>query len=64
VLVFLLVGGLDSWRRYKQIRHGGPRTQAYYKVSPVNRLLVASVYIALAALLVAGMNATYVHRAL
>jgi Zn-dependent protease len=64
VLVFLLVGGLDSWRRYKQLKQGGPKTQAYYKVSPANRLLVAVVYIALAALLVAGMNATYVHRAL
>jgi Zn-dependent protease len=64
IIVFLAVGGFDSWRRWKQIRAGGAETQAYYRVSPGNRLAVAAVYIALAALLIAGIHGTYVYRGL
>jgi Zn-dependent protease len=64
IIVFLLIGGFDSWRRWKERKAGGPEQEAYYRVSAGNRLAVAAVYIALAALLVAGMNATYVYRPL
>jgi Zn-dependent protease len=64
IIVFIAVGGFDSWRRWKQIRAGGAETQAYYRVSPGNRLAVAAVYIALAALLIAGIHGTYVYRGL
>jgi Zn-dependent protease len=64
IIVFLVIGGFDSWRRWKQIKAGGAKTQAYYRVSPSHRLAVAAVYISLAALLIAGLHATYVYRAL
>jgi Zn-dependent protease len=64
IIVFLAVGGFDSWRRWKHIRAGGAETQAYYRVSPGNRLAVAAVYIALVALLIAGIHGTYVYRGL
>jgi Zn-dependent protease len=64
LIAFLLIGGYDSWRRWKHRRDGDGKTLAYYKVSPSTRFAVAAVYIALAALLVVGMNATYVPRGL
>jgi Zn-dependent protease len=64
VLLFLVIGGLDSWRRWKLRKNGGPEQQAYYRVSARGRLLVAAVYIGLAALLVVGLHATYLYRGL
>jgi Zn-dependent protease len=64
VLVFALIGASDSWRRWKNIRDGGEQVAAYYRVRPVDRLAVGAVYIALVALLVAGMHATLLARTL
>jgi len=51
-------------RRWKARKSGGPEQQAYYRVSPRNRAIVAGVYLALIALLVLGMNATHLPRTL
>jgi hypothetical protein len=64
ILIFLVLGGLDSWRRWQALRRGGESEQAYYRVRPLHRLLVAAVYLSLIALLVAGMNATHLPRTL
>jgi Zn-dependent protease len=64
VLVILIVGGLDSRRRWRLRRAGGSEQEAYYRVSTRGRLAVAAVYIGLAALLVVGLHATYVYRGL
>lgn len=64
LLIFLVVGGMDSWRRWQAIRHGGAEQADYYRVKPLDRLLVAAVYVSLIALLVAGMNATHLPRSL
>jgi Zn-dependent protease len=64
MILFLIVGGLDSRRRWRLRREGGPEQEAYYRVSPRNRLAVAAVYVGLAALLVVGLHATYVFRGL
>ena len=39
-----------------------PALQAYYRVEPWQRAVVAAVYLGLAALLVVGMSATHVPR--
>ena len=64
LLIFLLVGGFDSYRRWQSIRRGGAEQAEYYRVKPLDRLLVAAVYVSLIALLVAGMNATHLPRSL
>jgi Zn-dependent protease len=64
LLIFLLVGGMDSYRRWQSIRRGGAEQAEYYRVKPLDRLLVAAVYVSLIALLVAGMNATHLPRSL
>jgi Zn-dependent protease len=62
ILIIVLFGGLETYRRWKALRQGGPRQQAYYKVRPIDRALVAAVYLGLIALLVVGMDATHLAR--
>jgi Zn-dependent protease len=64
IIVFLLIGGFDSWRRWKLRREGGAEQEAYYRVTPMQRLGVGAVYVALIALLVVGMHGTFVSRSL
>ena len=64
VLLFILIGGMDSWRRWQARRNGGPEVQAYYRVSPVTRATVAVTYLALVGLFVLGMTATNLHATL
>lgn len=62
ILLILLFGGFDTYRRFKAYRAGGEESRRYYKVSPRNRALVLGVYLGLIALLVVGMDLTYVDR--
>ena len=64
ILIFILIGGLDSSRRWKQRRDGGPDQQAYYRVSPMTRVMVAAVYLSLVAVFVLGMTTTNLHASL
>jgi Zn-dependent protease len=64
IILFIIIGGLDSWRRWKERKHGGPEQQAYYRVKPIHRLAVGVVYVLLAALLFGGLHATFVGRGL
>jgi Zn-dependent protease len=64
LLIFLILGGMDSYRRWKALRNGGEQEQAYYRVKPLDRLLVAAVYLSLVALLVVGMHATHLARSI
>ena len=64
IILFIIIGGLDSWRRWKERKQGGPEQQAYYRVKPIHRVAVGVVYILLAALLFGGLNATFVGRGL
>jgi Zn-dependent protease len=62
ILIILVVGGLDTFRRFKAYRAGGGRSQPYYAVSPRDRALVLVVYLGLIAALVVGMDLTFVQR--
>jgi len=62
ILLIIIFGGLETWRRWKARREGGEESQAYYRVKPLDRALVAAVYLSLIALLVVGMNATHLVR--
>lgn len=64
ILVIIVIGGLETRRRWQQRRHGGEEQQAYYRVKPLDRALVAAVYLSLIALLVVGMDATHLQRTL
>jgi Zn-dependent protease len=60
LILILVLGGLESWRRWKH--RGQPGAEAYYRVTPAQRIITGVAYIALAALLTGGMSATFVER--
>jgi Zn-dependent protease len=62
IILIVLVGVWDTWRRFKALRHGGEEARSYYRVRPRSRLMVLAVYLALIAVCVLGMDASYVER--
>jgi len=64
VVIVLILGGFEMYRRITRYRHSSPEQRDYYRVPPIDRLLIGAVYIALIALLVVGMHATYVQTSL
>ena len=64
LIIILLFGGMETWRRYKQRKSGLEGNAAYYKVKPVHRLAVGAVYVGLLVLLGVGMDLTHLERTL
>ena len=62
ILLILVFGGMETWRRWKLRRAGSEETETYYRVRPLHRALVAAVYIGLIAALVVGMDLTHIER--
>jgi hypothetical protein len=62
ILLILVFAGFETYKRWKLRRTGSSEQQAYYRVKPLDRALVAGVYLGLIALLVVGMDATLVAR--
>jgi Zn-dependent protease len=60
LLIIILFGGIETWRRWKQRKSRSLEQAAYYRVSPRNRLLVAAVYIGLIVALAFGMHETHI----
>jgi Zn-dependent protease len=60
ILLIVLFGAMETWRRWKERK--SPEAQEYYRVSPRDRLLVATVYLALVVLLGIGMAETHIER--
>jgi Zn-dependent protease len=60
MLLILLFGGLETWRRWKQRKT--PEAREFHRVKPATRAAVAAVYLGLAALLAVGMDATFLER--
>ena len=64
ILIIALLAGYETYRRWQHRRHGDAVTEAYYRVSPRNRLIIGAVYLGLVALLVIGMDAAHLPRTL
>jgi Zn-dependent protease len=62
LVLILLLGGMETWRRWKTRKQGLEGNQAYYRVRPAHRLAVAIVYIALIAVCAIGMDLTFIDR--
>jgi Zn-dependent protease len=60
LIVIALLVGLELWRRWQE--RGRPEAAEYYRVKPWQRAVTAVAYFGLAALLVLGMNASFVER--
>jgi Zn-dependent protease len=57
-LIILVFAGFETYKRWKLRKAGGEQQREYYRVRPLDRALVAAVYLGLIALLVFGMDAT------
>jgi Zn-dependent protease len=62
LILILLLGGMETWRRWKTRKQGLEGNQAYYRVKPAHRLLVGVVYVGLIAFCAVGMDLTFVDR--
>jgi Zn-dependent protease len=60
MLLILLFGGLETWRRWQ--RRNDPEAREYHRVRPATRAAVAAVYLGLASALAVGMDATFLER--
>jgi Zn-dependent protease len=60
LILVLIFGGLESWRRFKT--RNTPEARAYYAVPPRTRALVAITYLGLAAALAVGVAETFLER--
>ena len=62
MLLIILFGGMETWRRFKARRNG--ETGDYYRVKPAHRAMVFGAYVALVAVGAVGMELTFVERSL
>jgi Zn-dependent protease len=60
MLLILLFGGVETWRRWKARR--SPEAREFHRVRPATRAAVAAVYLGLAAALAVGMDTTFLER--
>jgi Zn-dependent protease len=60
LFIFVFLGGMETWRRWKARKTRSLEQAAYYRVSPRNRLLVGAVYVGLIVLLVFGMHEAHI----
>jgi len=60
LLIFVLLGGMETWRRWQLRGTKSLQQAAYYRVSPRHRVVVGSVYIGLIVLLAIGMHVSQV----
>jgi Zn-dependent protease len=62
LILIALLGGYETYRRWKQRKSGEEGNADYYRVKPVHRLLVAAVFVGLIVALAIGMDLTHVER--
>jgi Zn-dependent protease len=62
LLLIALLGGYETYRRWKQRKSGEEGNADYYRVKPAYRLAVAVVYVGLIVALAIGMDLTHVER--
>jgi Zn-dependent protease len=60
MILILLLGGLETWRRWKE--RNTPASREFHRVPRRTRMLVAVVYLGLAAALAVGVDATFLER--
>src|SRR3954447_325276 len=62
LLLILLLGGMESWRRWKM--RNTPEGRAYHRIPTRTRVLVAATYLLLIVALAVGVSATHLPRGL
>lgn len=60
LLIFLLLGAMETRRRWRARKTRSLEQAAYYRVTPRHRMLVGAAYVALIVVLVLGMDVSHV----
>jgi Zn-dependent protease len=60
LFIFVFLGGMETWRRWKARKTRSLEQAAYYRVPPRSRLLVGAVYVGLIVLLALGMDQAHI----
>ncbi len=60
MILILLLGGLETWRRWQE--RNTPAVREFHRVPRGTRIVVAVVYLGLAAALALGVDATHIQR--
>lgn len=64
LIVILLLGGFETYKRWKARRSNDPQIVAFYRVKPAHRIAIAAVYLALIAVCAVGMDLTHIQRSI
>jgi len=64
MFLILLLGGYETYKRWKARKAGGEEIEAFYKVKPAHRWAIAGVYLALILVCAIGMELTHIERAI
>ncbi len=64
MIIILLLGGYETYRRWKERKTQTAEVQAYYRVKPSHRIAIASVYLALIIVCAVGMELTHIERSI
>jgi Zn-dependent protease len=62
MIIIVLFGTLETYRRWKGRKSGEEGNAAYYAVRPIHRLAVGAVYVGLIVALAVGMDLTHIVR--
>ena len=62
LVLVLLLGAFETYRRWKERKAGGDEIMAFYRVKPAHRWAIAGVYLALIVVCAVGMQLTFVER--
>jgi Zn-dependent protease len=64
LVVILLLGAYETYKRWQARRSGDEAVLAFYRVKPAHRIAIAAVYLALIAVCAIGMELTHVARSI
>ncbi len=64
IILILLLAVFETYNRWKARRRGDEKVNAYYKVKPAHRAIIAAVYLGLIAVCVVGMQLTHLERSI
>lgn len=62
IVLIALFAAFETYRRWKHRKAGGELVEAYYKVKPAHRWVIAGVYLGLIVVCALGMDAMHVER--
>ena len=64
IFIILLLGGYETYKRWKERKSGDAKVLAFYKVKPSHRYVIAAVYLGLIVVCAVGMELTHIERSI